>query len=178
MPVRAPSILLAASLLALLSACSVPESPPPPMSGVVSPKPAPVDTRPTLSDAPLSRTPDRSTAAVPLQAPKAVRSLEALRQQAAERLVAANPNGTYLGRVPDQLLAIPVLEVELYADGSVRRIVVLRYPTQARDTTQLAMDAVNRAAPFGDVSRMPKPWKFVETFLFNDDRHFKPRTLD
>jgi hypothetical protein len=28
------------------------------------------------------------------------------------------------------------------------------------------------------VSRLPRPWKFVETFLFNDDRKFKPRTLD
>ena len=38
--------------------------------------------------------------------------------------------------------------------------------------------AVHRAAPFGDVSRLPRPWKFVETFLFDDDRRFKPRTLD
>jgi len=25
---------------------------------------------------------------------------------------------------------------------------------------------------------VPKPWKFTEVFLFNDDRHFKPRVLD
>jgi hypothetical protein len=92
--------------------------------------------------------------------------------------VAANPGGTYTGAPPDILLAIPVLEVELNADGSVRRIEVLRQPRQARDTTQLAIDAVRRAAPFGDVSRLPRPWKFVETFLFDDDRRFKPRTLD
>lgn len=93
-------------------------------------------------------------------------------------MVAANPNGTYLGVVPDALLAIPVLEIELNGDGSVRKIDVLRPPRQAKDTTQLAMDAVHRAAPFGDVSRLPKPWRFTETFLFNDDRKFKPRTLD
>lgn len=113
-----------------------------------------------------------------LQPPKPVHSLDALRRQAAERLVAANPGLTYMGRVPDVLLAIPVLEVELYRDGSVRRIEVLRHPRQAKDTTQLAMDAVHRAAPFGDVSRMPRPWKFTETFLFDDDRRFKPRSLD
>jgi hypothetical protein len=28
------------------------------------------------------------------------------------------------------------------------------------------------------VSRLPKPWKFNETFLFNDQRKFKPMTLD
>jgi hypothetical protein len=55
---------------------------------------------------------------------------------------------------------------------------VLRRPTQAHDTVQLAIDAMRRAAPFGNVSRLPKPWKFSETFLFNDDRKFKPRTLD
>ena len=42
----------------------------------------------------------------------------------------------------------------------------------------MAVAAVRRAAPFGDVSRLPKPWKFVEVFLFDDDRRFKPRTLD
>ena len=48
----------------------------------------------------------------------------------------------------------------------------------AHDTIQIAAAAVHRAAPFGDVSRLPRPWKFVETFLFDDDRRFKPRTLD
>jgi hypothetical protein len=27
------------------------------------------------------------------------------------------------------------------------------------------------------VSRLPKPRKFSETFLFDDERRFKPRTL-
>jgi len=113
-----------------------------------------------------------------LGAPSAVRSMNDVRLQAAHRMVAANPGGTYLGKVPDVLLAIPVLEVELNSDGSIRRIDVLRKPGQAPDTLQLAIDAVRRSAPFGDVSRLPKPWKFSETFLFNDERKFKPRTLD
>ena len=113
-----------------------------------------------------------------LPAPKSARTWAEVRQQAAERLVAANPDITYLGRVPDQLLAIPVLEVELNGDGSVRRIEVLREPRQAKDTLKIAVDAVRRAAPFGDVSRLPRPWKFTETFLFDDARKFKPRTLD
>jgi len=113
-----------------------------------------------------------------LAAPKASRNWVEVRQQAAERLIAANPDITYLGQVPDQLLAIPVLEVELNGDGSVRRIEVLREPRQAKDTIRIAVDAMRRAAPFGDVSRLPKPWKFTETFLFDDARKFKPRTLD
>ena len=107
-----------------------------------------------------------------------MRNWAEVRQQAAHRMVVANPTLTYGGPVPDPLLAISVLEIELNADGSVRRIEVLRRPRQALDTVQIAIDAVHRAAPFGDVSRLPKPWRFTETFLFNDERRFKPRTLD
>ena len=118
------------------------------------------------------------SATVVLPAPGPVRTWEQMRMQAARRMVAANPSGSYTSPAPDVLVAIPVLEIELNADGSIRRIGVLRYPGQAKETTQLAIDAVRRAAPFGDVSRLPKPWRFTETFLFDDDRRFKPRTLD
>lgn len=113
-----------------------------------------------------------------LPAPDRPRTLAQLRSHAAQRVVAANPGRTYDGRVPDILLAIPVLEVELNADGSIRRIEVMRHPRQALDTVQLAVDAVRRAAPFGDVSHLPRPWKFTETFLFNDERKFKLRSMD
>ena len=33
---------------------------------------------------------------------------------------------------------------------------------------------MRRAAPFGDVSRLPRPWRFVEVFLFDDEHRFKP----
>ena len=119
-----------------------------------------------------------SPGAVRLPEPRAVRTWNEVRVQAAERLVAANPGRTYMGVVPEALLAVPVLEIELNGDGSVRRIEVLRAPRQAKDTLDLATNAIHRAAPFGNVSRLPKPWKFVETFLFDDERKFKPRTLD
>ena len=117
-------------------------------------------------------------ALLPLQPPVAARNWDDFQLQAARRLVAANPGRTYLGAVPDPLLAIPVLEVELTADGQVSRIKVLRAPTQATDTVQLAIDAVHRAAPFGQMQQLGKPWRFVEVFLFDDERRFKPRTLD
>jgi hypothetical protein len=106
------------------------------------------------------------------------RSWTEYQRHAAQRLLAANPQSTYTGRPPEPLLAIPVLEVELHADGSVLRINVMRRPTQAQDTIQLAVNAVHRAAPFGDVRHLPRPWKFSEVFLFDDDRKFKPRSLD
>jgi len=149
-----------------------------------SPTPAPEPTAPPAATsgraAPPPSTSNAALAhgAVKLPPPGPVRNWNELRRQAAERLVAANPKITYTSAPPDPLLAIPVLEVELNADGSVRKIDVMRHPRQAKDTTQIAIDAVRNAAPFGDVSRLPKPWRFTETFLFDDDRRFKPRTLD
>ncbi len=148
------------------------------VAGCSAPPPAPVTTRPTVPPAAPAAPAPPVAGARGLPAPGTVRSWNEVRAQAAMRMVAANPGMTYSGAPPDILLAIPVLEVELNADGSIRRIEVLREPRQAKDTIQLAIDAVRRAAPFGDVSRLPKPWKFAETFLFNDDRKFKPRTLD
>jgi hypothetical protein len=136
---------------------------------------------PAVPDAPpaaQARPPAPPATAITLPTPETARSWEQLRLQAARRMIAANPEGSYTSVAPEVLLAIPVLEIELNADGSVRRIEVLRHPRQARDTTQLAIDAVRRAAPFGDVSRLTRPWKFTEAFLFDDDRRFKPRSLD
>lgn len=155
-----------------LSGCSAPRTPPPP----VQPGPSVEASKPRL--APKPEAPASPQAGTRLDPPRPVRSAAELRLQAAKRLVAANPGRVYLGEVPAVLLAIPVLEVELNANGSIKKIDVLRRPGQALDTLDLAIEAVRRAAPFGDVSAMPHPWKFSETFLFNDQRLFKPRTLD
>ena len=112
--------------------------------------------------------------------PQAARSWDEFRRNAGLRLVAAQPTRAYTGEVPDVLFGIPVIETELNADGTIRGIVVLRRPSNpaAADTVQLAVDAIRRAAPYGDMTRLPRPWKWVETFLFNDARQFKPRSLD
>ena len=164
-----------------LAGCTAPRAPTPtpPQAPVPSPSPAPV-AAPQPVPAPVPPQAP-SPAARPLPPPVTsapFRNWDEFRLHAGRRLVQANPDGTYTGAVPQPLLAIPVLEVELNADGSVRRIVVQRQPSQARDTVQLAIDAVQRAAPFGDVSHLPRPWKFSEVFLFRDDRRFKPRVLD
>ena len=133
--------------------------------------------QPARTPAPAPRvTPAPAPAPAPYVRP--AQSVDEYQRQIAARLVAANPKITYLTRAPDILLAIPVLELELNADGSVRHIGVMRTPTQATDTIRIATDALRRAAPFGDVSHVPKPWKFTEVFLFDDDRRFKPRILD
>lgn len=161
--------LLGFGLVAGCASSPTTDSTPPPMT---------YPSRSTPSTAPVEAATSRSTHAVHLPAPGAMRNWNEVRRQAAQRIMAANPGLVYSGTPPDPLLAIPVLEVELNGDGSIRRIDVLRHPRQAKDTTQIAIQAVHNAAPFGDVSRLPKPWRFTETFLFDDDRKFKPRTLD
>ena len=148
--------------LCALSACNTPAPRPPAPAPVPAPAPRVVPA-PAPPPAPYVRP---------------ATSVKEYQLQIAARLLAANPKITYTARAPDILLAIPVLELEVNADGSIRHIGLIRTPTQATDTIQIAIDALKRAAPFGDASHVPQPWKFTEVFLFNDDRHFKPRVLD
>lgn len=171
---------LGLSMSLLVGGCSNPVAPGSAPSAMQT-APRVVETPPLAASAPdtgHAPTAAGGVAASGLPPPKPVRTHEDLRLQAAQRLVAANPDITYMGQVPDELLAIPVLEVELYRDGRVKHVTVLRVPTQAKDTVEIAIAAVHKAAPYGDLSRLPEPRKFTETFLFDDDRRFKPRTLD
>jgi hypothetical protein len=147
------------------------------LAGCAEPRrPAPVPPAPPGAGTGSPRAPGASVP--PPAAQPLARSWAEYRVQAARRLVQANPGGTYLGDPPEPLLAIPVLEIELYVDGSIQKISVQREPRQALDTVQLAINAVRRAAPFPPVGHLPKPWRYTEVFLFDDQRRFKPRTLD
>jgi len=101
-----------------------------------------------------------------------------LQLQFARRLVAAHPDTSYTTAAPGRLLAIPVIEVELDAGGHVRRIDVVRRPSTGDAATVLAVAAIRRAAPYGNLSRLPRPWRLTEVFLFDDQLRFKPRTLE
>lgn len=155
------SAAVAAGVTALVSGCAsrAPQAPSKPAAPVA----------PSAKVEPQAAMPN-------LQGP--VKTWDEYRLRAAKRMVAANPDKTYLSDPPDPLLAIPVLDITVKADGSIDRIEVVRVPTQAKDTVELAKEAVRRAAPFGDVGRLPKPWKFRETFLYDDARRFKPMILD
>lgn len=162
-PLQRGMLWALAGVLALLLAACAPSRPP-------SAPPAP----PTAPAAPSAQKPP----AKPAEA--LARDWREYHRLAAQRLVSANPDRSYMGPVPEPLKGIPILEVELNGDGSVRQIKVQRRPrpADAQHTTQLAIDAVKRAAPFPPVSHLPKPWAYTEVFLFNDADRFKPRTLD
>lgn len=120
--------------------------------------------------------PSASAASSPPPAPLA-RNWEDYRLQAAQRIVQANAGDMYTGEPPSILAAIPVLRVQLNADGSVRAIDVLRTPKSYPETVEMAIKAVQRAAPFGAVRQLPRPWQFNETFLYNDELKFQLHTL-
>jgi hypothetical protein len=134
------------------------------------------------ASAPPARVPpatlEQPAQAARLPPPALSRNWDEYKEQAARRMVAAHPTLSYMGTPPEPLMGIPVIEVELNVDGSVRATHVLREPREAKETIQVAIGIVHRAAPYGDVSRLPKPWKFVEVFLFDYDGRFKPATLD
>ena len=191
LPAFLPTLLPTLLLAALCSACTpwrAPAAAPAPPAGsaattasgqvVAAPAAAaPTTSAPAAAQPRLPRRP--APDAAPVLAPqRAARHWADFQLLAAQRLIDANPGGTYGGPVPEPLLAIPVLEIELNGDGSVRHITVKRQPRQALDTVQLAIAAVQRAAPFGSVSHLPRPWKFTEVFLFDEQRRFKPRSLD
>lgn len=182
-----PAVRLTSLALAglLLSACGMKPSPnpEPPARPGAGPAPgshsAPAPAAPAAGGAPAgpqTGAPGGARPALPPAGPS--RSWAEYQRRAAQRLVQANPERSHLGPVVQPLLAIPVLDIDLNADGSVRRVQVKRHPSQARDTVQLAIDAVHRAAPFGPVGHLPRPWTLTETFLFDEQRRFKPRTLD
>ena len=133
----------------------------------------------------MAETPPSASAAdlgprVTLPAPVAARTLDEFKKQAARRMVAAAPRHSYMGTPPPMMFGITILEIEVNGDGSVRNIGVVRPPANpaAAAVMDVAKEAIRRGAPYGDVSKLPKPWKWTEVFLFNDKSQFKPRTLD
>jgi len=179
-----------AALTTLLAGCVTtaprPAPAPPPVAPAPrpAPPPSPPPPPPAPPPAPVAEPARRSSVnlgPMVIQAPAlAARNWDEFKRSAARRMVLASPNYAYLGKPPPMLFGIPILEVELNADGSVRNISVTRPPANedAQDTIEIAKEAIYRAAPYGDVSRLPRPWKWTEVFLFNDKRQFKPRILD
>lgn len=133
---------------------------------------------PTVKPTPVTGTmpPAKEPAVEPPTAAKA-RNWDEYRLTAARRILQANTAESFSGPLPQRLQSIPVLQVQLNRDGSVRRIEVLRTPKFVPHTVKLAMAAVHQAAPFGSVAHLPQPWQFNETFLYNDDLKFQLRSL-
>lgn len=153
--------------VAILAACA--SRPMPPDTPVPPPTPA---APPAAGTAPGPAAPPP----VVHQAP--ARDWDEYKLRVARRIVQTSGDETFSGPVPERLQSIPVLQVQLNRDGSIRNIEVLRVPKFSPQTLQMAMKAIRRAAPFEPVGHLPRPWQYSETFLYNDDLKFQIRSLD
>lgn len=113
-------------------------------------------------------------------APAVPKNIDEFKKIAARKMLAANPDVTYSGKPQAMNFGIPILEIELNDDATVKNISVVRPPANeaAASTVDIAMEAIRKAAPYGDISKLPKPVKWTEVFLFNDQKKFKPRSLE
>lgn len=103
--------------------------------------------------------------------------MQAYRVQVGKKIMQANGDATFAGSLPDPLASIPVIEISLNADGSIRGLDVTRTSPFHPETAQMAMAAIRKAAPFGSIANLPQPWVFNETFLYNDDLKFQLHSL-
>ncbi len=159
-----------AGLLAVLAGCTsrpMPSDAPP--ATAPAPGPAATVVRPAApATAPAAQAPVA-------QAP--ARNWDEYKVRAARRIMQSGAGETFSGPIPERLQSIPVVQVELNRDGSIRNVTVLRVPKFSPQTLQMATAAIRRAGPFEPVGHLPRPWQFAETFLYNDDLKFQIRSL-
>ncbi len=167
-PARAAQWAFVAAAVTLAGCASKPLPP-------HTPAPAPSATAPTTT-AP-------SPGVVPQTAPPAVSALPAVRtwaeyrRRAAQMIVAANSGSVASGKLQDPLYGIPVVQIQLNSDGSIRNLDFMRQSKVGPETNNLALQAIRRITSFGPVSNLPGPWQFNETFLYNDALKFQLRTI-
>jgi len=144
---------------------------------------------PMPADTPVAAAPGPAAPPRPAPAPAAApaapvsvarapaRNWDEYKVRAAQRIMQTSAGETFTGPIPERLQSIPVVQVELNRDGSVRNVTVLRVPKFSPQTLQMATAAIKRAGPFEPVGHLPRPWQYAETFLYNDDLKFQIRSL-
>jgi hypothetical protein len=153
-----------------LASCASKPLPPHTPAPVPVPAPAPVVVAPR-------------PAVVPQPAPPAVSGLPAVRtwaeyrRRAAQMIMAANSGAVASGKLQDPLYGIPVVQIQLNPDGTIRNLDFMRQSKVGPETNNMALQAVRRITSFGPVSNLPGPWQFNETFLYNDALKFQLRTI-
>jgi len=158
---RSPWLLagLMAAVAALVAACkSSPVNTIPPDSRQGSDSPS------TLGPVPH--------AAVPSEA----RTPRDYRKDAASHLYGLNAERIFKGKLPPQLYAIGVLEVDIDRKGRVTRVGWLRAPRHAPEVVAEIERTVRAAAPFPVPTRMGKV-TYTDTWLWDKSGRFQLDTL-
>ena len=149
---------------ALVSAC---KSPPEPSSAPDS----------HLSDkaGPASVSGPATGAAAPARPSVALTAL-AYRKDAATHLYGLNGERIFKGKLPSQLYAIGVLQVDIDRAGKVTRLHWMRAPRHAPEVVAEIERTVRAAAPFPAPTRLGKV-TYTDTWLWDKGGHFQLDTL-
>ncbi|RQO83878.1 hypothetical protein [Acidovorax sp. FJL06] len=149
---------------ALVSAC---KSPP-------EPTPAPDSVPSTSSESGGIKGPVPATAGS--ARPSAAATPHAYRQDAATHLYALNSERIFKGKLPAQLYAIGVLQIDIDRSGKITRLHWARAPRHAPEVVAEIERTVRAAAPFPAPTRMGKV-TYTDTWLWDKGGHFQLDTL-
>jgi hypothetical protein len=141
---------MAAAMTAILAACGVAPSSPPPATG--------------SAGAGTSRSSSATSA-------------RAYRQDAARHLYAQNAPRIYKGQLPPMLYAVGVLEVNLDRKGNVRSLNWMRAPRHAPEVIREIERTVRAAAPYPAPERVQDRLVWTDTWLWDRTGMFQLDTL-
>lgn len=154
--------MLSAGVAALLVACTS-EPTAPPAKPIESPQTSlPVTPPPKATD----DTP----------APSGARTPRDYRRDAATHLYAHNSNRIYSGKLPQQLYAIGVLQVDINARGAVTALRWMRAPSHAPQVVAEIERTVRQAAPFPQPAKLGRV-TYTDTWLWDKSGRFQLDTL-
>ena len=192
---------LLATTLVLLAACkkapdapTVPPADPLPLPApAAGSDPAPATPEPLPPSPPLSppSPPSPSPPAAPSSAPSVIGPVPAdrgsarssaattpreYRQDGASHLYGLNAERIYKGRLPPQLYAVGVINVEIDSAGRVTRLQWLRAPSHAPEVVAEIERTIRRASPFPAPARIGKV-VYTDTWLWHKSGRFQLDTL-
>jgi len=161
----ARSLRLATGVSALLAGCTAPSLPPAPALPPPLPTPAPPPAKPPVP-APTAMPANVSLAKTPRD----------YRRDAASHVYAHNPNRIYQGKMPPQLYAIGVLQVDVDRQGRVNGLQWMRAPKHAPEVIAEIERTVRAAAPYPAPLQMGRV-TWTDTWLWHKSGTFQLDTL-
>lgn len=155
-----PARWLVAALASLLVvACTTePNQPPPKQPTMPEPKPQATTPSPVPTAISNARTP------------------RDYRRDAASHLYTQNGHRIFAGKLPPQLYAIGVLQVDINARGAVTGLHWMRAPSHAPEVVAEIERTVRQAAPFPVPARMGRV-TYTDTWLWDQSGRFQLDTL-
>lgn len=158
--IRHALLAAAAGVAALIAGCT---------SRLVPAPPAPVPAAPSLGSSQPSRP-------APVATVSGATNPRAYRRDAASHLYGQNAHRIFQGKLPPQLYAIGVLEVDVDGKGRVTRTHWMRAPSHAPEVVAEIERTVRLAAPYPLPVRMGRV-TYTDTWLWDKSGRFQLDTL-